>query len=207
MAIISNAVTIADAGAFSVSLGSMVHIKTLTASNDSTLAFIHGTDDVVLDDTYPIYILKIINLFSHTDDRAVLLNFTIDGTNFNVTKTTTFFRARHNESDSHNVLNYRGRADLEQSASGQEFVEGFDGEADANVNSTIFLYDPSSTTFVKHFTMETQGTGNGGTDAQVSTNAFVSGYCNTTSAVTGLRIEGQSTTISGTFKLYGIKDS
>ena len=77
MAIISNATTIADAGAFSVSLGSMVHIKTLTASNDSTLAFIHGTDDVVLDDTYPIYILKIINLFSHTDDRAVLLNFTI----------------------------------------------------------------------------------------------------------------------------------
>jgi len=207
MAIISNAVTIADAGAFSVSLGSMVHIKTLTASNDSTLAFIHGTDDVVLDDTYPIYILKIINLFSHTDDRAVLLNFTIDGTNFNVTKTTTFFRARHNESGSHAQLDYRGRADLEQSASGQEFVEGFDGEADANVNSTIFLYDPSSTTFVKHFTMETQGTGNGGTDAQTSTNAFVSGYCNTTSAVTGLRIEGQSTTISGTFKLYGIKDS
>ena len=207
MAIISNAVTIADAGAFSVSLGSMVHIKTLTASNDSTLAFIHGTDDVVLDDTYPIYILKIINLFSHTDDRAVLLNFTIDGTNFNVTKTTTFFRARHNESGSHAQLDYRGRADLEQSASGQEFVEGFDGEADANVNSTIFLYDPSSTTFVKHFTMETQGTGNGGTNAQTSTNAFVSGYCNTTSAVTGLRIEGQSTTISGTFKLYGIKDS
>ena len=207
MAIISNAVTIADAGAFSVSLGSMVHIKTLTASNDSTLAFIHGTDDVVLDDTYPIYILKIINLFSHTDDRAVLLNFTIDGTNFNVTKTTTFFRARHNESGSHAQLDYRGRADLEQSASGQEFVEGFDGEADANVNSTIFLYNPSSTTFVKHFTMDTQGTGNGGTDAQTSTNAFVSGYCNTTSAVTGLRIEGQSTTISGTFKLYGIKDS
>ena len=207
MAIISNAVTIADAGAFSVSLGSMVHIKTLTASNDSTLAFIHGTDDVVLDDTYPIYILKIINLFSHTDDRAVLLNFTIDGTNFNVTKTTTFFRARHNESGSHAQLDYRGRADLEQSASGQEFVEGFDGEADANVNSTIFLYNPSSTTFVKHFTMDTQGTGNGGTNAQTSTNAFVSGYCNTTSAVTGLRIEGQSTTISGTFKLYGIKDS
>ena len=207
MAIISNAVTIADAGAFSVSLGSMVHIKTLTASNDSTLAFIHGTDDVVLDDTYPIYILKIINLFSHTDDRAVLLNFTIDGTNFNVTKTTTFFRARHNESGSHAQLDYRGRADLEQSASGQEFVEGFDGEADANVNSTIFLYNPSSTTFLKHFTMDTQGTGNGGTNAQTSTNAFVGGYCNTTSAVTGFRVEGSSTTISGTFQLYGIKDA
>ena len=187
--------------------GALVHIKTLTASNDSTLAFIHGTNDVVLDNTYPIYIVKIINLFSHTDDRAVLLNFTIDGTNFNVTKTTTFFRARHNESDSVEGLDYRTRADLAQSTSGQEFVEGFDGEADANVNSTIFLYDPSSTTFVKHFTMETQGTGNGGTNAQTSTNAFVGGYCNTTSAVTGFRVEGSSTTISGTFQLYGIKDA
>jgi hypothetical protein len=41
MAIISNAVTIADAGAFSVSLGSMVHIKTLTASASATLSHLY----------------------------------------------------------------------------------------------------------------------------------------------------------------------
>jgi hypothetical protein len=62
MAIISNAVTIADAGAFSVSLGSMVHIKTLTASASATLSFVHGTADVVLDSTYPIYKFEFINI-------------------------------------------------------------------------------------------------------------------------------------------------
>ena len=32
--------------------GALVLIKTLTASSDSTLSFVHGTSDVVLDNTY-----------------------------------------------------------------------------------------------------------------------------------------------------------
>jgi hypothetical protein len=67
MAIISNAVTIADAGAFSVSLGSIVHIKTLTASASATLSFVHGTDGVVLDSTYPIYKFEFINIHPATN--------------------------------------------------------------------------------------------------------------------------------------------
>ena len=54
MAIISNATTIADAGAFSVSLGAMTHIKTLTASSSANLQFVHGSSSVVFDGTYPI---------------------------------------------------------------------------------------------------------------------------------------------------------
>jgi hypothetical protein len=75
MAIISNAVTIADAGAFSVSLGSMVHIKTLTASSSATLSFVHGTDGVVLDSTYPIYKFEFINI--HPSGDGVLLVFNL----------------------------------------------------------------------------------------------------------------------------------
>ena len=67
MAIISNAVTIADAGAFSVSLGSLVHIKTLTASSSATLSFVNGAASVVLDSTYPIYVFKIISSHPQTD--------------------------------------------------------------------------------------------------------------------------------------------
>jgi hypothetical protein len=69
MAIISNAVTIADAGAFSVSLGSMVHIKTLTASAETSMSFVHGTDGVVLDSTYPIYKIDIINSHGSANDK------------------------------------------------------------------------------------------------------------------------------------------
>ena len=62
MAIISNGTTIADAGSFSASLGSMVHIKTLTASSSSTLSFVHGSASVVLDSTYPIYLFKFTSI-------------------------------------------------------------------------------------------------------------------------------------------------
>ena len=64
MAVISNGTTIADAGAFSVNLGSMVHIKTLTASNSGDLSFVHGSSNVVLDSTYPIYLFKFIAIIS-----------------------------------------------------------------------------------------------------------------------------------------------
>ena len=46
MAFVSNGTTILDAGAFSASLGSMVHIKTLTASSSSTLSFVDGASRV-----------------------------------------------------------------------------------------------------------------------------------------------------------------
>ena len=68
MAFISSGTTILDAGSFSVSLGSMVHIKTLTASSSSTLSFLHGTDGVVFDSTYPIYRFEFINCHPATDD-------------------------------------------------------------------------------------------------------------------------------------------
>ena len=64
MAIISNATTIADAGAFSVNLGSMVLIKTLTASSSANLSFVDGSSSVVLDNTYPVYLFKFINRIS-----------------------------------------------------------------------------------------------------------------------------------------------
>ena len=54
MAIISNATTIADAGAFSAGQGAMVLIKTITVSSSNTVSFVNGASSVVIDDTYPI---------------------------------------------------------------------------------------------------------------------------------------------------------
>jgi hypothetical protein len=111
MAIISNAVTIADAGAFSVSLGSMVHIKTLTASGDATLSFVDGTADVVLDSTYPIYKFEFINIHPATDGAEFQVGFRDGGTNYDAIKTTTGFLAIHTESDSETGLNDRSALD------------------------------------------------------------------------------------------------
>jgi len=65
VAIISNAVTIADAGAFSVGLGSMTLIKTITlGSAAANISFVDGASSVVLDDTYPITNLCLL-VFTH----------------------------------------------------------------------------------------------------------------------------------------------
>jgi len=65
VAIISNGTTIADAGAFSASLGAMTLIKTLTASDSANLSFVHGSSNVVLDSTYPLYMFKLINIIQN----------------------------------------------------------------------------------------------------------------------------------------------
>ena len=40
----------------------MVLIKTVTVSSDATVSFVNGTDDVVLDSTYPVYLFKLIQI-------------------------------------------------------------------------------------------------------------------------------------------------
>ena len=63
MAFISNGTTMLDAGSFSVSLGALTHIKTLTASSSGTLSFVHGSASVVFNNTYPVYFFQIIKKF------------------------------------------------------------------------------------------------------------------------------------------------
>ena len=87
MAVISNGTTIADAGAFSVNLGSMVHIKTLTASNSGDLTFVHGSSSVVLDSTYPIYLFKYIDVHPASDEVDFSVNFRDGGSSYDATKT------------------------------------------------------------------------------------------------------------------------
>jgi hypothetical protein len=201
--------SIANISAVPGAAKSLTHIKTLTASSDSTVSFVNGSSDVVLDSTYPIYLIKIINAHLDADDRDLRLNFTTDGTNFNVTKTTTFFRATHKEDDSATSLDYRTGADLAQSTGDQvlgEAQDGGSGEADANICGELLLFNPSSTVFVKHFICKVSTNANGA----LAENAFIAGYGNTTSAITGIRFNtggGSATTIDGTFKLYGLKDS
>ena len=56
---------------------SLTHIKTLTASSSSTLSFVDGSSDVVLDSTYPIYLFRFINIHPATDNVKFGINFII----------------------------------------------------------------------------------------------------------------------------------
>ena len=204
MAIISNGTTIADAGAFSVSLGSKVLIKTTTVSSPvSNVTFVHGTSGVVLDSTYPIYQFVFINCLPSSDGVKLKYNFSIDtGSNYNVTKTSDNFYAGHTEAD---ATGFGFDSGLNQSTSDAFGTVGAIGSAaDEGCSGEMFLFNPSSTTFVKNFLGQVTIYGSN-PQSQIT---YTGGYCNTTSAVDGVRINFESGNItSGVIKLYGIKDS
>ena len=204
MAIISNATTIADAGAFSVSLGSQVLIKTITASNTANVDFEHGSSSVVLDSTYPIYIIKLINIHGATND--TVFSFQANGageTGFNETITSTYFKAGQNEAGNYSVLSYSTGSD--QVGTGYQTIsENMGNENDECGSGELILFNPSSTTFTKHFMCTFQHQQH----ASQSYQSRVAGYFNTTTAIDQIIFKFASGNIdSGTFKLYGIKDS
>ena len=134
MAIISNAVTIADAGAFSASLGSMTLIKTLTASSSATLAFVDGAASVVLDNTYPIYKFEFINIHAATDQADFTFQVNAAGASgFNETITSTHFGGYHRAGDNASSLGYQTGGHQAQGTGYQRlFADSNNGNTDSS---------------------------------------------------------------------------
>ena len=205
MGLISNGTTIFDAGALDSGLakGSMTLIKNITLSSAAaSISFVDGASGVVLDDTYKEYIFFWNNFHPASDDQNLFFNMSIDtGTNYNVTKTTTYFRANHNENDGAASLNYRSGEDLAQGTGFQKLTLGTNNDADSASSGTLHLFDPSNTTFIKHFISRVA-------DAygEPSNNdTFISGYGNTTSAVDAIQFKfGSGNIDAGSISLYGI---
>ena len=185
-------------------LGNLILIKTQTASDATSIEFKHGTSDVVLDSTYPIYLFKYINIHPATDQKKFMFQGTTDGSNFNVTMTTTWLQTYHDEADSSTNLSYITGEDQAQGTSFQSLCEDLGNDNDQCFSGELWLFNPSSTTFVKHF----MSVGSEAYFSNYNNSARVAGYFNTTSAITGLQFKMESgNTDAGTFKLYGIKDS
>lgn len=184
--------------------GKMTLIKEQTASSSSSISFVHGSSSVVFDSTYPIYMFSWINLHSSNDDVFLEFNLSTDsGSNYNVTKTTSLFRNYHFENASTQALAYEAEHDLAQSTSDQRLAQGLGNVNDESSCGNLFIFQPSDTTFVKHF-MSVSQTNHGSADA--SYGWYVGGYGNTQSAINGVKFDLSAGTLdSGTIKLYGIK--
>ena len=182
----------------SVPSGALVLLSTQTASSSASLSFTSG-----IDSTYDSYVFKLINIHPATDNTDFFFNLSTDGgSNYNVTKTTTFFNALHDESDSTAVLGYSSGADLAQSTSDQRLF-GLGADADQNASGELQLFNPSSTTYVKHFIFR----GNDCDPDNLSIDRFVAGYGNTTSAINAIifRFAGGVNIDDGIIKMYGVK--
>ena len=181
----------------------MVLIKTVTASSSATVSFVDGSDDVVLDDTYPIYLFKFISVSGNPGDQLLFNGSDDDSSHaYNITKTTTFFQAYQNEAGTSTGLSYSTSRDLAQATGFQDLIGTLGNASDESCSGELWLFNPSSTTFVKHFMSRITDTNAGSQDE------YVAGYFNTTADITAVQFKMDSGNIdAGTIKLYGIKDS
>ena len=176
-------------------------IKNIDASSSGTVSFVNGASSVVLDNTYKTYLFRFNNLHPSAGTN-LQFNGSIDtGSNYNVTKTSTFFQTRHDEDDSDTQLSYETGKDLAQGTGFQQLVPFVGNGSDECMVGDLFLFNPSSTTFVKHFMSITTGYGEAG-----SYGGYAAGYFNTTSAIDAIQFKMASGNIdAGRIALYGIK--
>jgi len=175
-------------------------LSTQTASASASISFTSG-----IDSTYDSYVFKFINIHASTDNSTAQefkFNMSTDGgSNYNVTKTTTAFRSGHNESDTTTQLDYVGAYDLAQGTGFQTLTEGDGIDNDQANCGELWLYNPSSTTFVKHYMSKF----NVCRHNDFTANWFTAGYGNTTSAVNAIQFKFLGGNIdSGIIKMYGV---
>jgi len=173
---------------------SLVLLSTETASSSSTITFDSG-----INSTYKEYIFSFHDIHPGTDNVIFTVNFRDGSTAYDATKTSTWFNSYHTEGGS-TGLSYSTGGDLAQATSGQYLGWSMSDDNDQSASGYLHLFDPSNTTFVKHFIARVNNYYDNG-----SADAYVAGYCNTTAAIDGVQFAMNSGKIdAGTIKMYGV---
>ena len=178
-----------------VSAQSMILLATETASSSATISFTSS-----IDSTYKEYIIKFYDVHPATDNVTFQVNFRDGSSAYDATKTSSAFYAHEGES-SDTGFGYGGSQDLAQATGVQPLLGSLGNGNDECASGELILYDPSSTTYVKHYMVKTQYYHQG----NYSQIYYVAGYCNVTAAIDGVQFSMSSGNIdAGTFKLYGV---
>ena len=184
-------------------LGNLVFISRSTASSSASLSITSG-----INSTYKEYIFMFNNIHPSTNGQNFTFNMSADsGSNYNVTKTTTVFNAYNYEPNSNDGFAYITNVDLAQSTAYQPLMSFGDlnNSNDGGLSGYLHLFEPSSTTFVKHFIARTIGVGGADGANQYANNDHIAGYGNTTSSIDALDFKMASGNIdSGTIDMYGV---
>ena len=192
----NNALSNVTAFPSAVPTGKPVLLSTATASSSASVSF---TSDI--DSTYDIYKFEFVNINPATDNVDLTFNGSTDsGSNYNVTKTTTLFKAYHDEADTDTTLSYDTGRDIAQGTGFQTLIQDLGNGADESGSGILYIFSPSSTTYVKHFISNT----NGLYFQDYSFNMYCAGYFNTTSAINAVQFKMESGNFNGTIKMYGI---
>jgi hypothetical protein len=176
----------------------MVLVSSATANASASIEFTSG-----IDSTYKEYVFYFVNIHPSVDGAAGMFNLSTDGgSNYNVVKTTTAFRDLHNEGDTNSGLAYRTSEDLAQSTADQYLTAaGCGNDNDQCWVGSLQLFNPSSTTYIKHFICRTQLY----THDDYSYQTHMAGYANTTSAINAIKFQFATGNIdAGKILMFGI---
>ena len=185
---------VANVTSIPVALGDMVLVSSATASSSASIEFSLGS--------YKEYKFFFVNIHPSATAQFEFQTSTNGGSSYGVTATTTSFRAYHGENDAYGALEYYN-ADLAQSTSFQRLAYIDPAAADVNGSGYLKLFNPSSTTYVKHFLAVSNFTYEAGTTT--SQEDYYAGYFNTTSALTNIKFQMNSGNIdAGKILMFGI---
>ena len=181
-----------------VATGNMVLLSTQTASASASISFTTG-----IDSTYKEYQFWFVDIHPANDNVFFQFQGSTDGgSNYGVTTTTTYARSIHNEADDTTILGYDTDNDIAQSTSFFPITSNIGNENIQSGSGILTLFNPSSTTFVKHFISDTQSEN----QSDFSWRSLVGGYFNTTSAINAVQFKFASGNIdAGTILMFGIK--
>ena len=197
MGLISNGTTIFDNGSMASGFGgNLIFISKQTASNSASIDFTSG-----INSTYKEYVFYFVNMHPSVDDAILQFNLSTDsGSNYNVTKTSSVFGAAHAENDTVASLSYDTGLDLAQSTNFQGLNLGsFDN--DHGISGTLQLFNPNSSTYVKHFIAVSSTTNYD----NLNLVKYVAGYGNTTTPIDAIQFKYSSGNIdAGSILMFGI---
>jgi hypothetical protein len=169
-------------------------LNTSTASGASSVSFTDLTG-------YKIFKFVFIDVNPATDVQKLTFQTSTDGgSSYGVTVTSTAFRAYHSESGSESALEYDGGNDLAQSTSFNPLTSTIGNGADESASGQLFLYNPASTTYVKHW-MSTFSCYEAGS---YEMNQYHAGYFNTTTAINAIQFKMGSGNLDAVIKQYGL---
>ena len=174
----------------------LITTNTHTGDSDATSDFTSG-----IDSTYKLYIFKFYDINPATDGAHFEFQANAVGaSDYDESMQTTYFYASHDEADGYTDLSYHADYDQANGTSYQSLARGVGNGADECCAGTLWLFNPSNTTYVKHF----YSTFNCSYSIDYIFNFFVSGYFNTTSAIDDIQFKFSSGNMDGTIKMYGV---
>ena len=187
----------ADDLAATFSGGAMTFISKFTSDgSDTTATFASG-----IDSTYKEYLFILNNIHPETDNQELTVGFRDGSTAYDAIKTTTYFRAYHDEAGTATSLEYTSGGDLAQGTGNQRISDDLGNGNDECCSGYLHLFNPSSTTFVKHFIARS----NTYHSSDYSVDVYTAGYCNVTAAIDGVQFAMSSGEIQGgTIQMFGV---